>query len=401
MAIVCTLPRLWEELPADILRHVFSRIACRADRKAMAGVCHAWRVTVKGGDRPPHPRQLPWLLRLNGGDASVCCLVCGRGIGVLHAAHLPQQPVDARHARFFGSHDGGWAFLASAQTSGHVLQNFRTNVAIPLPDFMAEQGGESSPIVHLAATLFHHPDHECCLLASVVKTCPIEATSLRDVVYWRMHHGTVASELYRTEIEAMEPEDIIFHKGALLALTRQENLLVWIPEFVDEERGVTMHGPEHRACGKSRIYNELAVQSRYLVESHNNLLMLVRYRKDHNASTEEVKIFQMFEVQMPGENGMPVTRYNWVEMRSLYGDMIFVGRGCSRSYEAANYPGFEEGVYFLDDGSYYREDILFLEDAARQYTSSDNGRWMNSRVDRCFLPEHGPSNYSPPFWVLP
>ncbi|XP_052157352.1 uncharacterized protein LOC127775080 [Oryza glaberrima] len=396
----------WEELPADVLRIVFSRVACRADRQVMAGVCGAWRRAVKvkvATGQPPRPRQLPCLLRPNGGDSSVCCLLCsgGHGISVVHAAHLPQQPVDARHARFFGSHDGSWAFLASAQTSGHVLQKFGTDTIIPLPDFMDVQGGESSSIVHLAATLSHQPGHASCLVAAIVKTYPIDVMSLRAVAFWRMDHGTMASELHRTEIEAMEPEDIIFHKGVLLVLTQQENLLAWIPEYTDEGRGVEMHGPEHRACGKPRIYNELAVQSRYLVESQNCLLLIVRYREGHpTSSTQELKVFQLVELEIPDENGIMMTRYNWVELFSLFGEMIFLGRGCSRSYNVSNYPGFTEGVYFLDDGSFYHADLLSHDAADQKYTCSDNGRWVNLQVDRCFPPEQSCS-CSPPIWVLP
>jgi hypothetical protein len=80
--------------------------------------------------------------------------------------------------------------------------------------------------------------------------------------------------------------------------------------------------------------------------------------------------------------------------------MLFVGHGCSRSYEVDQYPGFKDGIYFLDDGDFYDAAVIFGNGNVRQYPCSDNGRWSEGHVQRCF-PRSDPSDHSAPVWLLP
>jgi hypothetical protein len=83
--------------------------------------------------------------------------------------------------------------------------------------------------------------------------------------------------------------------------------------------------------------------------------------------------------------------------------MLFVGRGCSRSYEVDRYLGFKAGVYFLDDGCFYDDEMMFRGVNERRYPCSDIGKWSEGpppHVER-FFPEQGPSYNSPPAWLLP
>lgn len=41
--------------------------------------------------------------------------------------------------------------------------------------------------------------------------------------------------------------------------------------------------------------------------------------------------------------------YCWDELFALNGWMLFIGRGCSRSFEVVDFPGCQQGVYFHDD----------------------------------------------------
>jgi len=106
---------------------------------------------------------------------------------------------------------------------------------------------------------------------------------------------------------------------------------------------------------------------------------------------------------LPRHSSLVWYRYSWSELDSLGGRMLFVGRGCSRSYETADYPGFKDGIYFSDDRSFYDEQIMFRGVDERQYPCSDTGKWTQGpppNVER-FFPEQGPSNHSSPAWLLP
>jgi hypothetical protein len=39
--------------------------------------------------------------------------------------------------------------------------------------------------------------------------------------------------------------------------------------------------------------------------------------------------------------------------------MLFVGRGCSRSYKVSQYPGLKDDIFFLDDRSFYDDEMMF------------------------------------------
>uniref|UniRef100_A0A0E0L3Y1 KIB1-4 beta-propeller domain-containing protein n=1 Tax=Oryza punctata TaxID=4537 RepID=A0A0E0L3Y1_ORYPU len=107
--------------------------------------------------------------------------------------------------------------------------------------------------------------------------------------------------------------------------------------------------------------------ARYLVESRENLLMVdvgVQGVRDGGAS---------------GWDSHQQRRYAWNELESLGGRILFVARGCSRSYDAGDYQGlgFSAGVYFLDDGRIYNEFTMFLDDdTARSYPCRESGKWL-------------------------
>jgi hypothetical protein len=148
------------------------------------------------------------------------------------------------------------------------------------------------------------------------------------------------------------------------------------------------------------------VRARYLVVSRGELLMVVRFAPDPELPTSAFKVFNAVGPHLPEEDGnssLVWYRYSWSELDSLGGRMLFVGRGCSRSYETADYPGSKDGIYFVDDRSFYDEQIMFRGVDERQYPCSDTGKWTQGpppNVER-FFPEQGPSNHSSPAWLLP
>jgi len=134
--------------------------------------------------------------------------------------------------------------------------------------------------------------------------------------------------------------------------------------------------------------------------------MIVRFAPDPDSPTSGFKVFSRIgplALEDDGSGGMVGRPYTWSELDSLGGRMLFVGRGCSRSYETADYPGFKDGIYFSDDRSFYDEQIMFRGVDERQYPCSDTGKWTQGpppNVER-FFPEQGPSNHSSPAWLLP
>uniref|UniRef100_J3M9X4 Uncharacterized protein n=1 Tax=Oryza brachyantha TaxID=4533 RepID=J3M9X4_ORYBR len=132
--------------------------------------------------------------------------------------------------------------------------------------------------------------------------------------------------------------------------------------------------------------------------------MVVRFSPQPYYLQLPTTAFRVFQRKDSWNGGGAAAEHSWSELPGLDGRMLFVGRGCSRSYEAAgNYPGYE-GVYFLDDRSYHDTTILCGKSAERQFPFSDNGKWSEEeeppRIEG-FFPEPSLSNYSPPVWILP
>lgn len=113
--------------------------------------------------------------------------------------------------------------------------------------------------------------------------------------------------------------------------------------------------------------------------------------------------FKVFRVIERNANDLPVEQYPWAwnELDTLGGRMLFVGNGCYRSNKADQYPGFKADIYFLNDGMFYDDAVVFGNGDATRYPCSDNGKWTeDGHVQRCF-PRSDPSGHSAPVWLLP
>ncbi|KAF8780940.1 hypothetical protein HU200_000905 [Digitaria exilis] len=164
----------------------------------------------------------------------------------------------------------------------------------------------------------------------------------------------------------------------------------------------------------NRLYHQRHINSRersrarYLVVFDGKLLVVVRFTPSRIEPTSRFKVFE--ETERDDEEGnddpnFPFADYipmscAWSELNTLDGRMLFVGHGCSRSYRVDKYPGFEEGIYFLDDGEYFDDAVLFSLHQPKRYPCIDNGKWSEGRVERCF-PRSDPSDHSAPVWLLP
>uniref|UniRef100_A0A0D9WJW9 KIB1-4 beta-propeller domain-containing protein n=1 Tax=Leersia perrieri TaxID=77586 RepID=A0A0D9WJW9_9ORYZ len=373
-------------LPPHILRLINDRIPCLVRRRSLALVCPAFRDAVNPQHEPATP-LLPWILLPRPGGPSFSCVL--RGCAT-HDLDL-DIPADARAARYFGAYEGGWVFLATGQIDGHALLNLRTHQCFDIPD------GVNSGGAIVAATLSSPPEHEHCVVAAIDQL----VGGRRVPAFWHLGHPV---PLLPYQIWSLE--DVIHHNGAFHFLTDEEDLLVFAPLVHDDGRlemiSMGIHfGHQRHHDGDARI--------RYLVESRGELLIVVRLTPHLGQPTSSFRVFQMEQALLPAADdngGYNHAEYTWNELHDLGGRMLFVGRGCSRSYDVANYPGFRDGVYFLDDGRFYDEEGIFTgadAQATHQYPCRDIGKWLSSEpihhIDN-YLPEEGPSIYSPPAWFL-
>ncbi|XP_040380506.1 uncharacterized protein LOC102703126 [Oryza brachyantha] len=405
------------KLDARNLRFIHERLPCLVDRRHMGQVCHSWREAVGPRQHPPE-RPLPWILVPRADGPSFSCVLGGCG-----GHGFDGVPDVARTARYFGAYDGGWVFLAFHQIIHHAVLSLRdVRGRFRLPDFARQDiavrdFGRPVPVrniamIMVAATLSSPPEDEHCVGAAIIIYWPLEF-GRRAHAFWRMGHEYAVMGHGPEDINEPALEDVIHRNGAFHFLTEEENLHVFrVSEFHDDgnKGNILKVAPKviRRFSPGKRNYGRRAAVVRYLVESRGSLLMVVRLVSHPRPEPPTTAAFRVFEMVEPQRRDSMCT---WKELKSLGGRMLFVARGCSRSYEVADYPGaeFNDGVYFLDDGRIYHEGTLFrTRRDVWQYPCRDSGKWLPVAeavpappcVDN-FLPEQGPSIYSPPVWLLP
>jgi hypothetical protein len=377
----------WANLTINVVIEMVNRLPCAMDRARMTAVCQAWLAAIAHAQ--PLPFQLPSLLLPPADVTDVYCYLSG---GCRDHSMLPGP-------RHFGSYDGGWIFFAYGQTSLHRMINIRTRERRALPDMIEGLAAHGTPsMVILAATLSFPPDHPKCVAAGIVTYKPhlLEAPRRRHFAFW-----CLGSKVATCDVAVPAPvglawqqEDVVYYRDSFHFLTRGGHIIVCTPIVRD---GVLLRVlSELMRFEQGGYNNQQFVRARYLVSSRGELLMVVRLAAHHRALTSSFKVFRM----------TVITRARtWIEEVALCGRMLFVGRGCSRSYEVSQYPGFKDGIFFLDDRSFYDVEMMFGRINERLYPCSDNGRWspaegLSRHVD-LFFPERVPSLNSPPAWLLP
>uniref|UniRef100_A0ACD5YHP3 Uncharacterized protein n=1 Tax=Avena sativa TaxID=4498 RepID=A0ACD5YHP3_AVESA len=343
---------LAEEIPADLARAILYKLGCPVDRRSFAAVCRPWRQAAAVPAPVPVFRKLPLILLPTTAAPTFSCVIYAS------SPHPLPVPTDALNARFFGSQEGGWVFVALAR--GHTLLHLPTDLIIPIPDtFTLGRNTEHAMVIH-GAVLSSAPGDEECIGAAVVSR---EASPRRYVTFWVVGGSSPASCTFAcTKIE-----DMLFQKGVLLVLTKDERLLVCIIQRrpdgsladVDLQTGATQQ--------QDKFYDG-AVLSRYLVSS----------AAGPGLPTSSFRLFRPVE-------GI------WTEVFDLDGRVLFVSRCCSRSYESIDLQVVDEGVFFLDDISFNDPDSLTQRQW--QMESCSPGQRLlfctQSRVWYLFLPNMG------------
>uniref|UniRef100_A0ACD5YZV8 Uncharacterized protein n=1 Tax=Avena sativa TaxID=4498 RepID=A0ACD5YZV8_AVESA len=431
-------PQEWKDLPIDLLAEIARHLPCFVDRFYMSWSCHDWWFVVQ---RPPNPRQLPWLLLPdpttvplhllpgpgNTRRVSFYCLLCNRDNHNIHIRH------EIGDAFFFGSYDGGWILLAHGQTNRHTLLNLHTDRRLFLPDYVicvqAPMGGVVLPpvvvpIAILAATFSSTPRPTArCFGAAIVDT--LDEINRPQLAFWRMEG---ASDRHPVAMGFMENfrgrfEDVIYHQGAFRFLTDDDDIFVYdVFKFQEDEEGIWSEVGVNRqyfSQGSPRRSNG-QVTARYLVVSRGEILMVRRLIR----WVRRTWAFEVYRVTQH-LNSTGVVQLTWTELSSLDGRILFVARGCSRAYEVSDFHGFRygEGIYFLDDRN--SNDVVAMshhgivgrhtssgnrcveQETFRGYTCNDNGRcrWVEGKpgmnLFTCWFPNKERSDYSSPIWFIP
>uniref|UniRef100_A0A0D9WJX7 F-box domain-containing protein n=1 Tax=Leersia perrieri TaxID=77586 RepID=A0A0D9WJX7_9ORYZ len=403
--------RNWDELPAYVLYEITSHLPCNADRVRTRVVSKSWRSSLRHLEAPPLPPQLPWLLRPSAVGPTFCCLISGADEHSVHRLRVPGD--DLRAARYFGSYDGGWLFLAFGRHFGHTIVNLRTGARFRLPDIIPRPMGlDDFPMIMLAATLSSPPSDRAedrCFGAAIIHSSPF-ITDSRDIAFWRMGDFRTTSiipadepfDVVSGKFVKEEMEDVIYYNEAFYFLSKLRNILVCRPALQQGDH-LRVHDEWMRFVpqddlGYYRYHRPVSI-ARYLVESRGQLLMVLKGKCSVPGLPQ--LLFSVFRITHDPQAPAGAPPFSWTMMPALDGRMLFVGHGCSRSYELAVFPGFKEGIYFLDDLQFYdvRRIIQYQE-----YLCFDNGKYtwgMPPYISRCFWPDQVMSNYSSPVWLLP
>ncbi|KAK3161119.1 hypothetical protein QOZ80_1BG0072290 [Eleusine coracana subsp. coracana] len=388
--------RPWGNLPDNVLSSIAGLLRCRADRAHMARVNRHWRASTRALERPPHlPPQLPWLI-FPDAEAPVFYTV------FTDSYHPCRLPAEVRAARWRGSADDGWLVLALAAPHAYALYNLNSGGRIDLPPGFRSDNNAELPLVLLAAALSASPsngDDYMVAAIALVDDHPTAAfwTPGRDS--WFSTGGPLAEM----------PQDVIHYQDAFFFVTPHEQLVKF--RAAEGPNGGVVLRRENLVMWQRVDYNDcarwmarLGRKKRYLVESGEDLLMVVRdiyYRE----GTDLLRVFRLFVPEVI--NGYR-RRFSWQEIFQLDGRMLFLGPGCSRSFEVARYDGFQDHdstIYFLD------ESFDSVPSEKRRYYFTDMARYFMPETQmeerRMTVEEWPPGTWpptpdddAPPTWWL-
>lgn len=241
----------------------------------------------------------------------------------------------------------------------------------------------------LGATLSAQPNQMEPCIGAAISCCQ---SGQRVLSFWKIGDKVADGRPKDTA------EDVIFCRGMFHVLTADETVVVYMSTIRGngqlEIEQWPMYDPRGGSSGNANVL------ARYLmVGEGSSMFMVVRYGNSFiDPQTTSFIVFKLGS-----------SRCTWDEMHDLSGQIMFVGRCCSRVYDAVKCPGLKEGVYFLDDNNFF--DMTWFDanaDSSRLYSSTDSGHYTvsSAQIEHIFrnnkdIGLEAPSNYSSQVWLLP
>ncbi|KAK3164616.1 hypothetical protein QOZ80_1AG0021880 [Eleusine coracana subsp. coracana] len=357
-------PRSWSDgLHIDLLVLIFLNLHCIADRASFALVCQSWKraklLAETGPFANPPPRQIPWLLYPSRSH--------GRGPSITSFLSRPSRRIrslddDISRGRLCGSYPGGWVAAVLTPWGHQVLFNVFSRARINLPHrmrFVASWFSAVTPVDIRMVVLSSAPNstggHSCFAGAIVRGTANVAFCRPGVDEYWsaclHIDEGLLDMVYFDGE-DQMRGFHVLTEGGHVVAFTTDNNVGTLGTTFVPRYRynSLTRLLPDTMLPYLPSSATPVSI-TRYLVVSRQRLLMVARYFSQRSCGTSRTLLFRVFQMRVvlvePQGRGRMVS---WVELDGLDGRVLFIGRGCSRAYEASELPGFNEGrIYFIDD----------------------------------------------------
>ncbi|KAL6651603.1 hypothetical protein ACP70R_010528 [Stipagrostis hirtigluma subsp. patula] len=391
----------WADLPVALILRVAPLFPCLPDRIRMSCLNRHWRAVVKRDEqqeprREPRP-ELPWLLLPSTTDPSFYTTIGDKRFA------LATLPPDVRAARFCGSFGGGWLALAlSHPPHAHALYNLNSGVRIDLPRLTDDGHPVTVRVATFSATP-SRPPSEAYLVGAI-----IQGSTEPCVAFWQRWMGEwVSSGSPISGTAGEELHDIIYYRGGFHVITSTERMVVYVPQRGDDGQLSAVDTKFYDAPQREDYDEDVRIQSdvggwmdRYLVVSRGELLMVVRYV----FQTEDTQMFRVFrlDIEEPAdEDHLP--RASWGQFVGiLEGRMLFVGHGCSRSFDVADFDEFEDStIYFYDDRFAIAKPVM----GETRYHLTDSGKfYMDDNMVAVWPQEDlgfpGASDRAPPIWWL-
>ncbi|CAL4986558.1 unnamed protein product [Urochloa decumbens] len=334
----------WMDLQPDLVDLVLRRLTSHTDRVRFAAVCRHWRYTVREYSLPVLPPVLPWISFPRGAIESLTLRY--DDVGERHFFAFREEAVSS------GSFSNWQLFRKEERGRPNRLHYYLRNplssaALMRLPDRCEElvhlkpDGSYGVSSIQRSSSEFEISDVIVCsndLIAAIV-SYPHHLGIKSVVVCCRPGMSSWSRGLYNRDHWYM---DMAFYKEKIYAVTREGHLVAH--EVVKNSHMPTVCQIEEVILAPSQSNSFFTTSfnnmSCYLVISHTGKLLMVRWVSPYGNNREGV--VKVFEADLETSQ--------WIEVKSLDGQVLFVSRNCSKAFSVSGHGGCLKGdrIYFVD-----------------------------------------------------